>query len=650
LLGLWLFMGLVVLVSCGKSGGPGATNDSSPRTEDPGHAEAGVASGTDGGNADGIESVDAGGTDGVDAGDAGGMDGADASGPNAADAGGTDGADAGGPNGVDATESDACDTAVASGVDAKGIDASESPPAVMTSFGFKAVVNGAIKEDVLGAISGTTIHVALPYGTARARLRASFVSTGSSVTVNGQAQVSGATANDFSSPVQYVVHGAGGDTVAYTVIVSLAGGLIVGGHTPGDHATGISVHASIEIDFSEAVSDASLSKDSVSVTSGAHRVLGSTINDPSSRKVIFVPYGLLPEDADLSVTVSGSILSTTALGLDTDVVFTFHTGFYEPEKGGDSRVFSNFEAGYIRKDLNVTFTTDVPNADINTGWSKDLSAAGPDQWSAGATFDFDAVDSYGTVKVFARAVESGTPIGDNYTFVYKLVDAFPPASEEGDCDCVDGDDDAIVAWATSVNKTYGGDVADRWKTDSLEGVCSMGNGGVFDYFFNPPISDGVGADFVVGENGFRNNASGLIFAELFYVEVSSNGVDYLRFDSVSLTTESGPFLALDPGEVYGLGSTQIAYYTANFRQPYDLAWLRNKKEILDGKVDLSAISHVRYVDIPGTDVEQTFVIDGKTYVYSPAYDSFGNVIRDAYRTADSGGADVFTPGALHVGK
>lgn len=565
--------------------------------------------------------------------------------PHSADAGEADGGEIAEADGGEITETDKAD--------AGEVDDGPMNPGVavaMTSFSFKAAVNDAIEDDVSSTISGTTIRVVLPYGTAATRLRASFVSTGSSVTVQGKAQISGATANDFSVSLEYVVHGPDNDAVVYTVIVTIAAGLRVDGHTPADNASGISVYASIELGFSNAVRGDSLDEDSVTVTTGSGPIYGSIINDPENQKLIFVPYGLLPEDSDLTVTVSGNIRSTTSLGLETDVVFMFRTGFYEPLSAGNLRVYSNFEAAYIRKDLDISFTTDVPGTEIETGWSKDLSATGPDEWSAGATFDFDVVDSYGTVKVFARAVDSGTTFGDNYTFIYKLVDAFPPASEKGRCDCVSGDDDAIVARAVSVDKIYGGQISDRWKYDSLDGFSPMGNGGVFDYFFDPPITDGVGADFVVGENGFRNAANGLIFAELFYVEVSSNGVDYLRFDSVSLTRESGSYLSIDPGEVYGLGSTQMANYGIDYRQPYDLAWLRNKREVIDGTIDLSSITRVRFVDIPGTEVEETYQFDGKTYVYSPQYDSFGNVIRDAYLTSDSGGADVFAPCALHMAK
>ncbi|HVW30613.1 MAG TPA: Ig-like domain-containing protein [Polyangiaceae bacterium] len=638
------FLPLVVilgtLAGCGTSGGRGAATDSSPRSRGTDAGDAGAGPRGDAGGSEGTARADAGEPKGTARADAGAVPG------DGSDAGIAEGGASGG-----ATRTDAGEGADAGRTDAGNAgktDAGVAPSLAITSFGFEAVVNDAIAEDVAGTISGTAIQVVLPYGTTRTRLRASFRSTGSSVTVGGAVQISGATANDFSTPVEYVVHGRGNELVAYTVTVILAGGLRVEGHTPTDEATAVSVHASIEIAFNEPVAAESLDGKSVIVMAGAVQLHGSLIDDPASQELIFVPYGLLPEDSDVSVTISTDILSTSSEGLDAGVGFTFHTGLYAPERAGNPRVFANFESGYIRKDLDVTFTTDVSGADIETGWSKDLSATAPDAWSAGAVFDFGAVDSYGTVKVFARAVQSGASVGDDYTFVYKLVDAFPPASEKGDCDCVSGESPAIVAWASSVAKTYGGQVSDKFKTDSLEGVCTMGNGGVFDYSFDSPITDGVGADFVVGENGFRNDQSGLMFSELFYVEVSSNGVDYLRFDSASLTKDSGAFLSLDPGQVFGLGSTQVANYGIDYRQPYDLAWLRNKKAVLDGKVDLSAITHVRYIDIPGTDVEQTLEIDGQSYTYYPEYDSFGNIIRDAYLTTDSGGADVYTPGALHV--
>lgn len=62
--------------------------------------------------------------------------------------------------------------------------------------------------------------------------------------------------------------------------------------------------------------------------------------------------------------------------------------------------------------------------------------------------------------------------------------------------------------------------------------------------FSETIRDANGYDFVVFENGFTSvydtsggSISGQMFAELGYVEVSSNGEDFVRFPSVSLTQD-----------------------------------------------------------------------------------------------------------------
>src|SRR5579863_3795309 len=64
-----------------------------------------------------------------------------------------------------------------------------------------------------------TIVVKVPNGTNVTGLVASFITTGSSVAVNGTAQVSGRTQNDFTNPVTYIVTSANGIVQTYTVTV-----------------------------------------------------------------------------------------------------------------------------------------------------------------------------------------------------------------------------------------------------------------------------------------------------------------------------------------------------------------------------------------------------------------------------------------------
>lgn len=76
-----------------------------------------------------------------------------------------------------------------------------------------------------GTINQTTktIAVPLPSGTNVTALRATFASTGAVVKVGSITQISGATANDFTLPVQYLVTAANGSSQAYTVTVTVAG-------------------------------------------------------------------------------------------------------------------------------------------------------------------------------------------------------------------------------------------------------------------------------------------------------------------------------------------------------------------------------------------------------------------------------------------
>jgi CubicO group peptidase (beta-lactamase class C family) len=90
----------------------------------------------------------------------------------------------------------------------------------LTSFTIlKSVNGGAVDADV--TIGGGAVSAFLPPGIDRTKLKASFtVSPDATVSVDGVAQTSGITANDFTSPVTYVVRAADGSTASYTVTLT----------------------------------------------------------------------------------------------------------------------------------------------------------------------------------------------------------------------------------------------------------------------------------------------------------------------------------------------------------------------------------------------------------------------------------------------
>lgn len=143
--------------------------------------------------------------------------------------------------------------------------------------------------------------------------------------------------------------------------------------------------------------------------------------------------------------------------------------------------------------------------------------------------------------------------------------------------------------------------------------------------FPSGVRDGAGADFAVFENGFEFGPAGSLFAELAYVEVSTNGTDFVRFASISTNTGpsagGAPFAAFDMTNVYNLAGK----HADGFGTPFDLSELAGRAEVVAGLVDLSDIRFVRLVDVVGN---------------GSALDSLGNPIRDNWLTsAPTGGFD-----------
>lgn len=88
---------------------------------------------------------------------------------------------------------------------------------------FSIVVTGAAGwSEVANIVESTgAVSISVPSGTTVTALVANFIYSGSTIKVSTTAQVSGVTANDFTSPVEYVVTAADGTTKTYTVTVTV---------------------------------------------------------------------------------------------------------------------------------------------------------------------------------------------------------------------------------------------------------------------------------------------------------------------------------------------------------------------------------------------------------------------------------------------
>ncbi len=166
-------------------------------------------------------------------------------------------------------------------------------------------------------------------------------------------------------------------------------------------------------------------------------------------------------------------------------------------------------------------------------------------------------------------------------------------------------------------------------------LVSLGDGGQITLGFAQPIADGDGADFAVFENGFLSGSagSGLAYLELAFVDVSSDGVNFFRFHSVSLTqttTQVGGFSSLDARNLNNLAGKYISGYGTGF----DLSELAGVSPLLD----IHRVTFVRITDVVGS-------ID-------PQYgsrDSLGNLINDPFKTPfASGGFDLNGVGVIHT--
>ena len=157
-----------------------------------------------------------------------------------------------------------------------------------------------------------------------------------------------------------------------------------------------------------------------------------------------------------------------------------------------------------------------------------------------------------------------------------------------------------------------------------------------------PIRNGVGADFAAFENGSysqwttpEGSVEGQIFAEFGYVQVSTDGVNWLEFASDSLTPEpTGPqgYLTVDPTGVYNMVGKHANGNGKSWGTPFDLDEFAADPDVLAGLVDLQQINYVKIVDVPGS---------------GDFLDAGGDPIYDAWITWGSGGVDLEAVGALN---
>ncbi len=215
---------------------------------------------------------------------------------------------------------------------------------------------------------------------------------------------------------------------------------------------------------------------------------------------------------------------------------------------------------------------------------------------------------------------------------------YAPHAEATGTDAIWFENELFVSWVSSIelvrgykdlaNKSIGkvnfGTPEDALGTSDKSAV-SLGDSGVAVLTFNGWVLNKPGADFAVFENSFNND-----FLELAFVEVSKNGVDYVRFPSHSLTagiSQIGSFDALDASNLNNLAGK----YKVQYGTPFDL-----------DDVGLDSVKYIRIVDVVGS-INPSIA----------SKDSKGNIINDPYPTDFqnngfyTGGFDLEAVGLIH---
>jgi hypothetical protein len=214
----------------------------------------------------------------------------------------------------------------------------------------------------------------------------------------------------------------------------------------------------------------------------------------------------------------------------------------------------------------------------------------------------------------------------------------PPVGQNGTT-AIKKDSSIFVAWANfcesqrgyvDISKpdlgltTYGIDsVAIGIANNS---VLSLGDAGSALLKFELAIVDGPGYDFAIFENSFDNE-----FLELAFVEVSSDGENFFRFENTSNTQteiQVATFGTIDATKINNLAGK----YRGGYGVPFDL----NELKDISG-LDIHNIVAIKLIDVVGS-IDEEFA----------SFDSNGNIINDPWPTPfESSGFDLDAIGVIH---
>lgn len=218
---------------------------------------------------------------------------------------------------------------------------------------------------------------------------------------------------------------------------------------------------------------------------------------------------------------------------------------------------------------------------------------------------------------------------------------FAPVAGQAGSTAIHKDSSILLAWATQCTVERGfvdisqpnlgtasaGSVGGAIGAAGDGFIVSLGDAGKATLTFEYPIKNGLGPDFAVFENAFSAT-----FLELAFVEVSSDGQNFVRFPAISNTDTNlqvDAFGSVDATLLYNFAGK----YRANYGTPFDLEELVADSAILN----VNAVTHVRLVDAVGC-IQDSYA----------TRDSRGLKVNDPWSTPfPSSGFDLDAVGVIH---
>jgi hypothetical protein len=215
----------------------------------------------------------------------------------------------------------------------------------------------------------------------------------------------------------------------------------------------------------------------------------------------------------------------------------------------------------------------------------------------------------------------------------------PPAGQPGST-AMYRDSSAFAGWATGCRVKRGyqdisnpgagfataGDSTMATGKPGSNGTVSLGDGGYAICTFAFPIKNGSGPDFAVFENALNDT-----FLELAFVEVSSDGKQFFRFPSHSLTDTVSQTNGFGPTD-----ATKINNLAGKYREGFGTTFDLQELAATPG-LDINLITHVLVRDVVGS-LQNAYA----------TRDSHQNKINDPWPTPfPQGGFDLDGIGVIH---